>query len=312
MSYFGLVWVIGRGGLLGRAVSRSIGERTRWDQPIRWDDADVDDQLDSAAAAFVHAAADGPWSVIWCAGAGVIGTSPASLERETRSLERVLAGLRNSAPGRFFLSSSAGGVYGGSTALPITETTEPAPLGEYGRNKLRQEALVSEWSATTGHRSAIGRIANLYGPDQSLSKQQGLISQICLSNILRHPITIYVPLDTIRDYMYADDCGKRVVALIRRLDSQAAGSAVVKIIAAGRPISIAGVLAETSRVLRRKPMIGIASSPSSRFQGSTLVFESRVWPELDAAELTTLPVGVAHVAEAIRAGVRSGALGSPL
>lgn len=309
MNQRGLVWVIGH-GLLGRAVVRALTDHQLWHWPVRWYADDLDAQLDNATASFHDAIQDETWSVIWCAGAGVIGTSPATLERETASLARVLDGLRSAPPGRLFLASSAGGVHGGSSELPITEATDSAPLADYGRNKLRQEALVAEWCASTGHRAVIGRIANLYGPDQSLAKQQGLISQICLSTLLRRPLSIYVPLDTIRDYVYADDCGRRVVAMLDRLGSEMPGTSVVKIIASGRSISIAGVLAETGRVLRRRPLVGIASSPNRRLQGSTLVFESRVWPDLDATDRTTLPAGIAAVAAALRTSMRAGPLGS--
>ena len=67
----------------------------------------------------------------------------------------------------------------------------------------------------------MGRIANLYGPGQGLEKPQGLISQIIRSHLIRTPISIYVPLDTMRDYLFAPDCGELVVDALRRLPARA-------------------------------------------------------------------------------------------
>ncbi len=306
-----LVWVIGRGGLLGGAVERAIvqvGVDDVWTHgQIDWNGDDLDAQIDDAVADFISSTGDRDWLVTWCAGAGVVGTSLPTLQRETESLSRVLNGLRHAQPGRFFLASSAGGVYGGSSDQPITELSQPRPLGDYGRNKLTQEALVQEWAETTGHRVAIGRIANLYGPGQSLAKQQGLISQVCLSTMLRQPISIYVSLDTVRDYVFADDCGPAVVAVSARVEDEPPGSAIIKLLGSGQSISIGGVLAESRRVLGRRPSVVLGSSPNRGLQGRRLVFRSVVWTDLDHTPRTTLPTGIASVAEAIRSALSSGA-----
>lgn len=306
----GLTWIVGRSGLLGKAVEAALRTSDVWAAPsMRWNDDDIDDQIDRVVRNFLAAAGDRDWTVVWCAGAGVVGTTLPTLERETASLERILDGLRAAAlRGRVFLSSSAGGVYAGSPDRPITESSEPAPLADYGRNKLVQEQLVAEWAAATGGRAVVGRIANLYGPGQSLAKQQGLISQLCLCTLTRRPISIYVSLDTIRDYIHADDCGRRIIAMLGALTGEPAGSVVMKLIASGQSISIGGVLSETRRVLGRRPTVVLAASPNRRFQGSILVFKSEVWPDLDRVSMTTLPAGIASVASSIRSNLAVGAI----
>ena len=52
----------------------------------------------------------------------------------------------------------------------------------------------------------IGRIANLYGPGQNLAKAQGLVSQLCAAQLERARSSIWVSLDTLRDYLFAPDC----------------------------------------------------------------------------------------------------------
>jgi len=78
--------------------------------------------------------------------------------------------------------------------------------------------LVTEWSQRNEASALIGRIANLYGPGQNISKPQGIISQICRSYLLGYPLSIYVSLDTLRDYIFAPDCAALVADAL--LDSE--------------------------------------------------------------------------------------------
>ena len=63
------------------------------------------------------------------------------------------------------------------------------------------EADLRRFAAATGTAVLVGRIANLYGPGQNLAKPQGLVSQLCLANLTGQPLSIYVSLDTLRDYL---------------------------------------------------------------------------------------------------------------
>lgn len=54
------------------------------------------------------------------------------------------------------------------------------------------ERLASAYGETHGWRTVIGRLTNLYGPGQDLSKGQGLISTLVNSAITLQPATIYV------------------------------------------------------------------------------------------------------------------------
>lgn len=302
-------WVLGAGGLLGSAVVAALGTDAAWTTAVDWDPRTVETSLDLAVARYANVAGSDQWSLMWCAGAGVIGTSAVELERETASLQRVLVGLgRLEGPGRVLLASSAGGVWGGATDLPITESTAPAPLADYGRNKLVQESALREWATSTGNRVAIARISNLYGPGQALDKPQGLISQVCRSTFLRTPIPIYVSFDTMRDYLYVDDAAGMLVEMLEKLHSVAPSSAVTKIVASGSTQSIGGVLAATHRVLRRRPLVVAASSPNRRLQGSTLLFRSTTWTEIDRRYKATIAGGIGQVAAAMRRRIAMGAL----
>ena len=229
-----LTWVVGAGGLLGSHVAAAVARSglALWHVPcgsLAWSEPDkLRTQINASLDAFVAATERfDEWRVIWCAGAGVIGTPAAALARETTTLREFLVKLgirvQSSAvpPGLIFVSSSAGGVWGGSVGRPLTEVSSPAPISAYGRAKLEQEEIVREWARDhPSVRLLIGRISNLYGPGQNLDKPQGLISHLCRCLLQNQPAHIYVPMDTIRDYLFADDCAALIVRCLDRLSAE--------------------------------------------------------------------------------------------
>ena len=305
-------WVVGAGGLLGSCVVRALEtDGPLWSPaaPVTWSDPQAATrELRSGAAEFLAAAGDRPWQVAWCAGAGVTATGLAHLERELEYLDALLGGLRAGSPGTFFLASSAGALYAGSQAPPFSEHTPIAPISEYGWVKAEMESRVRTWAAETGGRAVVGRIANLYGPGQGLEKPQGLISQIIRSHLVRTPISIYVPLDTMRDYVYAPDCGELVRDVLRRVREEGtpAGSVVTKILASHQQVTVGRILAEVRRMFRRSPQVVLGSSPQAALQARDLRLRSRVWPDLDRRPMTPLGAGIlattAHLRDVQRAG----------
>ncbi len=299
-----LSWVVGAGGLLGSSVVRALERDGRtWTpaQHITWaEPAAAAAQLREGVSDFLESARGGPWQIAWCAGAGVTATSRDHLEREVLYFTALLDGLRHSAPrgheqqGTIFLASSAGALYAGSSAPPFHEETAIAPISEYGWIKAEMESRASAWATELGGRVVVGRIANLYGPAQGLHKPQGLISQIIRSHLIRAPISIYVPLDTMRDYLYAPDCGELIVDALRHLepDGSPGGTVVTKILASQQQVTVGGLLAEIRRIFKRSPQIVLGSSPQAAFQARDLRLSSRVWPELDRRQLTPLSVGI--------------------
>jgi UDP-glucose 4-epimerase len=309
-----LSWVVGAGGLLGSNVVRALeGDGRIWSPavPVPWADPDAAArQLHGAAMDFLDAADGGPWQVAWCAGAGVTATSLAHLERELAFLDALLDGLRTARGGTFFLASSAGALYAGSQDPPFDEATPIAPISEYGRVKARMEARVADWAADTGGRAVVGRIANLYGPGQGLEKPQGLISHIVRSQLNRSPISIYVSLDTMRDYVFAQDCGELVRDVLRRLrsDETPEGTVVTKILASHQQVTVGRILSEVRRIFKRSPQVVLGSSPQAALQAHDLRLRSRVWPELDRRPLTPLGAGILATTAHLRTLQRAGRL----
>ncbi|MBC7559282.1 MAG: NAD-dependent epimerase/dehydratase family protein [Dermatophilaceae bacterium] len=321
-----LTWVVGRGGLLGQSLEMVMGEtavsessRTPiWHppEPITWSSSSAGAvELRHQAAQFLSAAGDRPWTVAWCAGAGVMGTSAQALRLELEALRvtlDTLAAAPRASEGAFFFSSSAGGVYAGVSAPPYDESSPVRPLADYGRAKLDGEAIVTAWSRRTGTPTLIGRIANLYGPGQNLGKAQGLISQICRTHLTGQPLSIYVSLDTLRDYLYAPDCARLIVAGLARLRQDQTAtrlSVVTKVLASQRAITIGAVLGEMGRIFKRSPRIVLGASAVAAVQPKDLSLRSKVWPELDRRSLTPFPVGVANTAADLLRRLQTGALG---
>ncbi len=302
-------WVIGRGGLLGRNVELAFGtkgavwhprDRFTWDSP-----PSVERELSTACRAFAQEVGSSPWQIAWCAGTGVVGSSSSDLERETAAFTRLLKCVseelcgREKNSGAMFLASSAGGVYAGVGTPPFREDSAVAPLAPYGWSKLEQESLARRWSQETATPLFIGRLTNLYGPGQKLSKRQGLITQVCLRVLSRQPVVLYVPLDTIRDYLFAKDAGALVGDGLTRLRQEASQpsvtTVVMKILASQQPTTVSTVLAQLRWMTKRPVRVIIAESPNAARQARDLRMTSSVWPELDRRPMTTLSEGMRWV-----------------
>jgi UDP-glucose 4-epimerase len=308
-----LTWVVGRGGLLGRHIEAALvdsGMTTgvwrprrsiRWTDPIR-----AISDLDAETSRFLDAAADthGGWRLLWCAGSGVIATPEEKLVEETSLVSRFLSTFADSlldhgslaSHGTVFFASSAGGVYATSRASPPFDEQSPVgALSPYGREKLIQEELFANLSETAELNVLIGRFSNLYGPGQDTRKPQGLVAHIGIAALRRQPIVIYVPLDTIRDYLFAPDAGRMVVESLARLEARRAAGVsadlLTKIFASEVDTTVAAVLGAWRRVLGHPPLVAFAASPASQLQPPLLSFRSRIWPGVRGQQ-TQLPLGV--------------------
>jgi UDP-glucose 4-epimerase len=308
-----LTWVVGASGLLGSAVRRRLErDRLPWvSTAVCWPDPAAAVRTLRAAARTLSRA-ERPWRVAWCAGAGVVGTGPTELAAETEVLRALLAELTGlvthggQAPQAFFLASSAGGVLAGSADPPFDEQTEPRPISPYGEAKLRSERLVQAFAASTGVACLVGRIANLYGPGQDIRKPQGLVSQLCRAHLTRRPISIYVSLDTARDYLFVDDAAALVVAGLDRASRE--GGTSLKILATERTTSVAAILAELRRVTKRPVQVVLGANPNARFQVRDLRLRSTVWTDLNREVRTPLPAGISATLAAVSGDLRSGRL----
>lgn len=299
-----VTWVVGAGGLLGSAVVRALASdgRAVFSAPrVAWGTARAGADLDAGLASFIRAAHDGSWQIFWCAGAAVTDSSAETLTMEVRTLQHLLDRIEQLpaatvSRGSFVFASSAGAVYGGSTNAPFTESSTPVPLGAYGAAKLRAEEMLHRSAAVSRLPVLVLRIANVYGPGQSLTKQQGLVSRLCLSAVTRTPISVFVSLDTLRDYIYVDDCARQLVAGGRRLaHSEDLGGWHLKITCSGRAVPVATLLGLFHRLPGPKPLVVMGISSAATLQRRDLRLKSTYWTSLDAGPSTTLASGIDRV-----------------
>jgi len=331
-----LAWVVGSGGLLGSHVRRAVEARpgfTPWGPgggTLPWEDPGaLRSRFEVLARALVHEAVDRgheSWSVLWCAGAGVVGTAAAELAQEAQAWEDFLACLAGAlaalpSPGRpsgqVFLASSAGGLYGEGGAGPATEESPPRPMSPYGRTKLRQETALREWASREPRVSTlVARISNLYGPGQKMEKSQGLVSHMSRCLIHNVPVHIYVPLDTIRDYLFAADAAGAIVRWVERLGQEAreAGEArrVLKICAAEEETTVAALIGVFRRIARRQMRVVAGVHRSQGEQPARLWLRSRQWTDEPRTAQTSLLEGVTAVHRHQLALYQAGRLPAPL
>ncbi len=273
-----LIWIVGQGGLLGSALARAADSDptlTVFDaDPISWGNAElVAHEFSRLAERFSAEASDEPWGIIWAAGHATVSSSETDTGIELDALNSLCEVVQHNTPageGSFFLSSSAGGVYAGSSNPPFSVDTEPVPLSAYGRLKLAQEdSARNQLSGICP--VVIGRMSNLYGPGQDLSKLQGLISALTRAAVTRKPINMFVSLDTIRDYIYVDDAAGQILHVVHdAVRTRSAASNATLILASGQPVSLGYLINLVQNVTRVRVPVALGAHASSTVQSRDL------------------------------------------
>lgn len=303
-----IAWVFGSAGLLGAALGRALradgtelflpAQRLAWDRPL-----ELSEQIGAAVRTFaLRAQGAGRWEIHWAAGVGTMSSTAEALAPETRALTRLLELVPHeprlmAIPGAFSLASSAGAIYAGSTDEVITEQSTPTPTTAYAVEKLRQEQLVQTFvSAHPGTAALIARISTIYGAGQAARKKQGLLSHMARSVIRNRPMQIYVPFDTIRDYIDADDAAIAMIGLLRSADPSA--PVLTRIIASESPTTIAEIVAIFKRLARRTPLVIRSANRLSELYSRRVQFRSVVRSAFVRPPGKRLAVGISQLMRA--------------
>jgi len=149
-------------------------------------------------------------------------------------------------PPRILFVSSGGTVYGIPRSIPIPEDHPTDPLCAYGVGKL----AIEKYLALYGHLHRLDyrilRMANPYGPEQPLSRGQGVIP-VFLSRALRgESLEIWGDGSVVRDYFHVDDL---CAALLAAMDY--GGPERTFNIGSGSGCSLNDLIAIISRLLGR-------------------------------------------------------------
>jgi UDP-glucose 4-epimerase len=283
-------------GQVGRAVAAGLDEPPTM-VAVPWHDpAAARTAITEAVEWFLGRPDAAPWALCWSAGKGYVGAPAAELDVQLGYLRTALdavaaAPARTLAAGRFALASSAGGIHAQDPGGTVTEASDPTPVSDYGRHMLRQEQAVAELASTTGVPCLLGRISNVFGPGQDLRKPQGFISHLCQAMLRRDGIVLTVPPDTIRDFVYSSDVGRRMAAWIDADERAEAGSATVKLLVSGRSTTLNEVI-NVARSVARVP-VRVTISPTARpgeqplrtrFRSTTLLDLDQRGPTTSLAE----------------------------
>jgi len=285
-----LTWVIGAGGLFGQALVRA-SDNVFHAQRIPWEDEIAALAALSESLSAFRRQAPKEWAIIWAAGHATTSSSPEHTATELRLFTSFIEHLKRNTPsgkGVFGLTSSAGGVYAGSSDPPFTSSTTPVPLSAYGRLKLDQEGIAQTLSPEIPVVSL--RLSNLYGPGQNLTKLQGIISHLALAAITRKPVKIFVPLDTLRDYIYVDDAAVQAIHWIR--EARGNRQSKTRVIASGQPQTLGRIIALTKQVSRLGIPTASGFDVSAAHQAHDLRLEPDQGSELQTEPLTPLPTGI--------------------
>lgn len=297
-------WVIGAGGLIGSSIARVGGAIGATSVP--WHDAaGAAAALALQARRFREIAGDRPWTIVWAAGAITVASDEPTARHEVETFAGCLAAIRPelpAGPGSIALVSSAGGLHAGSTHPPFDADSPPMPTSPYGRAKLAQEAIATD--AFEGRVPlVITRVSNAFGPGQDLGKMQGIVSRLARSAVLREPANIFVPLSTVRDYIYVDDAARAVLAWAQQMRVTQVPVRTV-LVASGIGTSLAQLIRTVHDVAHRKVPVALGAHPSAAFQALDLRFVPTPLDHRPLDPLTPLPVGVRSVVDDIRTRVQ--------
>ena len=303
-------WIIGANGLLGSALQRTLQRRgARLFLPAErfcWHDETIlHRQLIAEVKAFAAFSGDSNnWQIYWAAGIGTMSSKEEELTTESRTLSAILKLIESepalmAADGSVAFSSSAGAIYADASDDIITENTAVAPTTDYAKEKLKQENLLSEFANNNGRITVLlARISTLYGPGQAKGKRQGLLAHIARCLVRNQSVHIYVPFDTIRDYISADDAASAIGAAMHTLSGKP--GAFIKIIASEHPATIAEIISVYKRIARRKPRIVSSASKLSSIYTRRIQFRSITVPINGRMLKTSLLVGISQVMDAER------------
>jgi UDP-glucose 4-epimerase len=288
--------VIGRHGLLGHSLELELAKtHSIWTPETRtnWQDqSSAVASLRQNCERFFKSTNDADWSIAWCAGRSIVGSSISEIDRESGLIETLFDAIKVCKPigvvGKVFFASSAGGVYAGAPNEVVDEDSQPKPIATYGFGKLAHEEIFKKNSKQLQINCLIGRITNLYGPGQDMTKSQGLISQLCRSNLTKKPLNIFVPLQTARNYLYVDDASAMIAEFMQHDDELC-----IKIFASPQSTTVATLIRTSYEVFKRRPLISLGVNERTLMQPMGLHFNSKVKTEIDQRQFNSLSSGLA-------------------
>ena len=111
-------------------------------------------------------------------------------------------------------TSSGGTVYGAHNYLPIDEEHPTYPICAYGVTKLANEHYMRLYANLYAINMTVIRLANPYGPFQSIEKGQGIIGTYCQAIKNNQKLKVWGDGSVVRDYIHINDVVRAYASLI--------------------------------------------------------------------------------------------------
>ena len=262
------MWILGQGGFFGSAIAHAATlqsvnvfphAKIPWNSPV-----DRAFALKELARQFSDVAPESPTTIIWAAGSEGVGKQQLTDCSELDAFQDFVQAISNVEKlkgSTVAIVSSAGGVLGGSPSPPFDIHTPVHAINQYGQDKIAIEELGAS-KLSSDFRVHMARVTNLYGPWSG--PRQGLINRLCTAAASREALQIFVPLDTVRDYIYVTDAAQLLLLEI------AVDLPSISLIGSGENSSVGTVISTVSHVARRKVPITLARLAISPLQTTDL------------------------------------------
>lgn len=104
-----------------------------------------------------------------------------------------------------FIFASSAAVYGHSDQLHQSEEGPVAPLNPYGVSKLTGEQYCRLWKAQYGLQTVSLRLANVYGPRQSVRGDGAVVASFMYEAAAGGRLTVHGSGEQTRDFIYVED-----------------------------------------------------------------------------------------------------------
>lgn len=253
--------LIGAGGLIGSAIA-SEAQRLGvivYSPSVAWGTVTALSDLQAWMTKLRKASGFANLDVIWAAGIPDMRASRDILATSSSIFTTFLEWLAQNSSAGFLKSityiSSLGGIYDERNFMDTDEKVRPVPLSPYGTFKLSDEDVLATTGALTGIRTLSVRLPSVFGPSPSMAMRGGLINSLSLSTILRRPMRIYVPLDTIRPYLFVRDVPRFLLGWIDELRRFPPATNETKNVLPPTMLSIATIIGEFKRTVHAIPPI---------------------------------------------------------
>lgn len=306
--------VFGKNGLIGKTIVDSLkrSNHSVFSNPkIDWKNKElVPRQVEDSVAAFFESTIGENWIIFWFAGKGGFSVPQEQFDFDEAIFQCFLDSVEKNMkhPGLVVLSSSAGALYFYNPGQNFDETSLINPNSSYGKMKMRQEEALRSFATRTGCPSLITRVSTVYGPGSDFKNGYGLINHLCLADIARTPLEIFVPLETSRNYIYNEDAGKLIVQFA--LSCWGSGNKLqIRNVVSPSSVSVAEIVSTCSKVFKRKVVF------SNRIDSRQLLYNTRFdiktlyISDIEQVNWTPISVGISQVRQSLNIQMQSGLIG---